>query len=270
MHSDFPPSSRSQVLAPLTVSHVCWQWRQIEFSYPTLWSFIHVDIGTTFMNLRCVQTWIERSCSSPLTIILGSSVLAKHREMGEVTLLLLQTLSSAINRWRNVYVSLNVDDVSGVSILHSPGTDTIAFGIQDSSGNPAIHTPGSPLLGSITIRGALPAILRSPLKTLLSSSSDVLQHITILRHDLYRQQMQILIREIQPSAFGQITSHLSRHRQRFSYSYSEVLHLRSFYHTQYNPQRLSLRSHWAYEPCYPHTWRYNPTLPSCLEIDHYQ
>ncbi|KAJ7470992.1 hypothetical protein FB451DRAFT_324350 [Mycena latifolia] len=59
------------LLSPSTLGQVCRKWRQIAISTPSLWRAIRLDLDNRInrpTQLRLLDTWLERSRTSPLSI----------------------------------------------------------------------------------------------------------------------------------------------------------------------------------------------------------
>lgn len=55
--------------APVTVSHVCSQWREATKIYPRIWSTIYVDVDSAEAIGR-TRFWLSRAAKAPLNIVL--------------------------------------------------------------------------------------------------------------------------------------------------------------------------------------------------------
>ncbi|THU90869.1 hypothetical protein K435DRAFT_675166, partial [Dendrothele bispora CBS 962.96] len=72
------PPTRDLSEAPLLLTLVCKQWREIAFRTPYLWSSLHIYIPSTrvsdkeFMDRRKngIKQWLERSGNSPISLSL--------------------------------------------------------------------------------------------------------------------------------------------------------------------------------------------------------
>ena len=57
-------------LCTLAISHVCFQWRQVALSNGALWARIVLTFPISDHKLSCASTWLSRSSTSPLDILL--------------------------------------------------------------------------------------------------------------------------------------------------------------------------------------------------------
>lgn len=66
----FASSAASTLPFPVLICGVCEHWREVATTCPDLWSTIHVPSCSSSTPPAWVQTWMDRSKSVPLTIIL--------------------------------------------------------------------------------------------------------------------------------------------------------------------------------------------------------
>ena len=57
-------------LCALTISHVCLQWRQLALLNGALWARIVLTFPISDRKISCANTWLSRSSTSPLDILL--------------------------------------------------------------------------------------------------------------------------------------------------------------------------------------------------------
>ncbi|KAK6969658.1 hypothetical protein R3P38DRAFT_2587449 [Favolaschia claudopus] len=88
--------------APLSLSHVCHQWREIALATSTLWTSLHVDANTVVPGL--LETWFPRAKERPLSLIVGG-LYRSH----------LNYVSSNMGRFRDLNIRLDYTDET----LHS-------------------------------------------------------------------------------------------------------------------------------------------------------
>ncbi|KAH8804173.1 hypothetical protein DL96DRAFT_635937 [Flagelloscypha sp. PMI_526] len=62
-------------LIPLTLSHVCTEWRKLALQSPCLWCFIYVNIEDSFPDsrMKLLNAFLLRSRNNPLDIIIWVS-----------------------------------------------------------------------------------------------------------------------------------------------------------------------------------------------------
>lgn len=95
-------------LSILTISHVCSRWRQVTLSNGALWARIVLTFPMSGQKLSCADTWLSRSGTSPLDILLD----VRDPEWGwkeydhkfrlEHMESIMQLLITHIKRWRMV------------------------------------------------------------------------------------------------------------------------------------------------------------------------
>ncbi|KAJ7785462.1 hypothetical protein B0H14DRAFT_309760 [Mycena olivaceomarginata] len=117
------------LLEPLTISHVCGQWRSISLSMPMLWATIWIDRPRT-SHVPMVKLWLERSRTCPLSINLRQTdpksclsfpTSTEHELTDEIFALLIPHLS----RWQTVDLIFKTDTQQ--SLLSIPGPEAVAL-----------------------------------------------------------------------------------------------------------------------------------------------
>jgi hypothetical protein len=95
-------------LCALTISHVCLRWRQVSLSNGALWARIVLNFPISDRKLSCANTWLSRSSTSPLDILLDIRDPEwgwkedNHRFRLEHMQSIMQLLSSHVERWQIV------------------------------------------------------------------------------------------------------------------------------------------------------------------------
>ncbi|THU88144.1 hypothetical protein K435DRAFT_730140 [Dendrothele bispora CBS 962.96] len=138
---------KGKISAPtLVLSHVCFLWREIIISTPSLWARMSVDLIYA-VNERAqslVKLYLTRSRPAPLTCKIEALDFSDFRDHGEVSPALfvrnkikddcLRTFflfCSEVNRWQNVYLNLHS---SFLNVCRRSGTAPLplleTFGIE--------------------------------------------------------------------------------------------------------------------------------------------
>ena len=95
-------------LRTLTISHVCFQWRQVALSNGALWARIVLTFPISEHKLSCAKTWLSRSSTSPLDILLDVRDPEwgwkedDHRFRLEHMQSIMQLLITHVERWQMV------------------------------------------------------------------------------------------------------------------------------------------------------------------------
>ncbi|KAJ7347382.1 hypothetical protein DFH08DRAFT_1002199 [Mycena albidolilacea] len=63
-----PTPQLTGILPPISLTHICRLWREIAISTSALWRAISVRGGSFQQQAHIIDLWLERSCSSPLSI----------------------------------------------------------------------------------------------------------------------------------------------------------------------------------------------------------
>ncbi|KAL0570547.1 hypothetical protein V5O48_011414 [Marasmius crinis-equi] len=119
----------------LNIASVCKQWRSVSLADPRLWSFIAIE-GERKSNVHLVRQWIERSQSSPLTIILRYITTQAAKEI-------LPLLLEHLPRWKTF--NLSYATTSEEEVPYSP------FPI-----NALPDSPAAPILEQVAILNDMP------------------------------------------------------------------------------------------------------------------
>lgn len=118
-------------LCTLTISHVCFQWRQVALSNGALWARIVLTFPITDHKISCAKTWLLRSRTSPLDILLD----VRDPEWGweeddhkfrlEHMQSIMQLLITHIERWQ--IVDMRADTWSPICtfLWHSRGAEAV-------------------------------------------------------------------------------------------------------------------------------------------------
>lgn len=105
--------------APLLPSSVCYAWREVMLSTPSLWASLDVtiDLATTeeraLRLLELTETWIARSGTYPLSFAFDVDILpGKYSHIiGQPAARILATFFKHIRRWQNVKLNIEVIDL---------------------------------------------------------------------------------------------------------------------------------------------------------------
>ena len=95
-------------LCTLTISHVCLQWRQVALSNGALWARIVLTFPISDLKLSCANTWLSRSSTFPLDILLDVRdpdwgwKEDNHRFRTENMQWIMQLLITHVERWQIV------------------------------------------------------------------------------------------------------------------------------------------------------------------------
>jgi hypothetical protein len=127
------------IKARLGLTHICWQWRSIAINYPSLWTFIQIDIGfrppskrpATVIALLDIQ--LGRANGLPLDVEWIWNVTAGF----DPRLLDLIRRKGPFSRWRTL-------KISAMNVVLEPD-DVFALGSSDVFSNleSFIHFPSS-------------------------------------------------------------------------------------------------------------------------------
>ncbi|KAJ7074022.1 hypothetical protein C8F01DRAFT_6316 [Mycena amicta] len=95
--------------SPTKLAQICSHWRQIAHGTPALWRAIALFVSATLFvdasfQLEMMQTWLERSCTLPLSFIMGAEADNHLRDMA------LTSLLGHRARWEHVMLDLPSDD----------------------------------------------------------------------------------------------------------------------------------------------------------------
>ncbi|KAJ7074021.1 hypothetical protein C8F01DRAFT_1098994 [Mycena amicta] len=100
--------------SPTKLAQLCSHWRQIAHGTPTLWRAIELFVSRPFSDvfqLETMENWLERSCTLPLSIIIGKEAYYGHlRDMA------LNHLLAHRARWERVMLSLPSDNASSIHL----------------------------------------------------------------------------------------------------------------------------------------------------------
>ncbi|KAF8432691.1 hypothetical protein L210DRAFT_3650159 [Boletus edulis BED1] len=149
----------------LAVSHVCWHWRNVALSTPSLWTTIPVPREARSPYPR-VSTLLERSKNLPIDIIVSYGDLDKHEDApSDADLeILFPMLISHIHRWRTIKVMASeyhmyefLSAVSGHSVPAAPQLTTLELYDYEDTDNrdtfqhPTLFAGSAPLLTRIVL-----------------------------------------------------------------------------------------------------------------------
>ncbi|ESK93561.1 hypothetical protein Moror_1567 [Moniliophthora roreri MCA 2997] len=106
-----------------TLSHVCYKWRSVLLSFPSLWSTIHLPFpgtsrcslapASTSLILHRLKTQLSRSQTHPLTISLSLPICTHAHQHLEI---LLKPFCDESPRWQNLILAA---DFPSLHFLHS-------------------------------------------------------------------------------------------------------------------------------------------------------
>lgn len=94
---------------PLSLSHVCHQWRHLAHSVPLLWTDLELYKvhRTSMKHLVLIRSWLDRSKSLPISITLSNYTVSDHEEFEdwpdefelERTIAVISTVIMYSERW---------------------------------------------------------------------------------------------------------------------------------------------------------------------------
>ncbi|KAF9065360.1 hypothetical protein BDP27DRAFT_62398 [Rhodocollybia butyracea] len=94
--------------SPLTISHICSRWRKVSISTGALWTSIKLSLPYSSSQLAYLQTWLSRSKSYPLDILLDfrdedwNWEEDDHAFTPEISEEIISVLRPHSKRWRHV------------------------------------------------------------------------------------------------------------------------------------------------------------------------
>ncbi|KAJ7470978.1 hypothetical protein FB451DRAFT_1135233 [Mycena latifolia] len=143
------------LLSPSTLGQVCRTWRQIAISTPSLWRAIRLDLDNRInrpTQLRLLDTWLERSRTSPLSISLDYSV----RDMYLAILPFIETVFRHAFHFEEMNVRLPFRYMAFLPIQNFPVLHTLTFRPSDvcpAGADPILLFDQAPNLTNVTVNG---------------------------------------------------------------------------------------------------------------------
>jgi hypothetical protein len=116
-------------LCTLTISHVCLLWRQVALSNGVLWARIVLTFPISDRKLSCANTWLSRSSTSPLDILLDVRDPEwewkedNHRFRSEHMQSIMQLLITHVERWQIVEMRADTWAPICTFLWHSRGAE---------------------------------------------------------------------------------------------------------------------------------------------------
>ncbi|KAJ7895046.1 hypothetical protein B0H13DRAFT_833815 [Mycena leptocephala] len=200
------------VFAPTKLATICHHWREIALATPALWRAIQLqmyrDIVWEVPHLRVLESWLKRSRSCPLSIIIqGAS--QEFEEEGVADIQTLEPFVDAIlshsERWEYMKIKPPLDLVrfSGL-IVHAPLLRSLSISTWLG---PKVHwnTPiEAPQLRRLTLEhycDSLPPLLPcAQLTTLCVTSISDHQFLDILHHTVNLVHCKVFFSTLLPAA----------------------------------------------------------------------
>ncbi|KAJ6589947.1 hypothetical protein DFH09DRAFT_1358996 [Mycena vulgaris] len=147
-----PNSTAQQPLsqqAPLLLTQICSDWRDIALDTPELWQSIVVDRSTGYVNPAMVRLWMSRAKNHPRDISFATQDPKRGTEF------LVESMEHS-QQWRDVELCLPLESFSDLAAHHGPfpflrslslslGSETYNFSLQ------TITIRGAPLLREMTL-----------------------------------------------------------------------------------------------------------------------
>ena len=103
---------RSYVISISQVSH---HWRNITLATPSLWSFFRIIPSPPPSQLKMMETFIDRSCSHPLSIVIDVDCFFRSDDIMDDLYPQLNLVVPLISRWRSLFIhGSSYEDISDV------------------------------------------------------------------------------------------------------------------------------------------------------------
>ncbi|KAJ7732351.1 hypothetical protein DFH07DRAFT_846572 [Mycena maculata] len=167
----FPSNGQARIDpedAPLLITHICREWRNLALSLPRLWASLHIELSGYHLQARIdegVEYWLARSADLPLSISLK---IPTHSLRTSVPLL--DALMKYSHRWEHVrFVLPSFESYRHLRHLSPPNVPMLKTVVMDPAGAGAEGASTSlSFIRAQNITGiALMAPLVHPLDTLI-------------------------------------------------------------------------------------------------------
>ncbi|KAJ7496826.1 hypothetical protein FB451DRAFT_204514 [Mycena latifolia] len=142
-----PPRLLSQQ-APLLVTQICRQWRDIGLHTPELWQSLSIDPSIVSVNRALVALWMSRANNRPRDITFNT-------QDPDVAADLLEESMAYCDKWRDVKLVLPIDSFPALASHHGPFPilRSLSLSLNDEvwEGDQRITILGAPLLREVTL-----------------------------------------------------------------------------------------------------------------------